>query len=300
MNTKPLWQFNSAIQNDLLCQEIIATNQHLLMESFLKSGFPLTAFILCEMHYHSWSKDEIKAAFRLSSTINEDAKKWLSLYFDTEDVRDLLRSKPELATAEFPSNDDCVKFKLWDILCDRGHWAAVAQFAPEILEQKNCPESSRNLLEIDFEKYAPLVFERHHHLVFFYFEDGWKYLIDHGSHDWVSKVKGCGELLPSKDIIAYCIEKGLIDELYEDRYYDELLDHQQFDVFVKNHSFYSKFLEMYPDKVDWEDLWKHASDKSTRQFLKEKAFLNSDVQKCNDFLWNHCGFFGKLRLLAGG
>ena len=300
MDNKPLWQFNSAAQNDLLAQELIASDQHVLMESLLKSGFPLTAFILCEMHYHSWAKSKIKTAFRLATIINDDAKKWLPLYFEVEDIHDLFFAKPELATDEFPSDSDCIKFKLWDILCNREQWLVVANFAPEILEQKNCVESSRALLESDFEKYAPLVFERHHHSVFLNFEEGWKYLIDHGSNNWISKIKDCGHFLPSKDIIAYCIEKGLIDEVYKAHYYDELLEYQQFDVFVKNHSFCSDFLEKYPDKVDWEDLWQHASDKSTKSYLKEIAFRNQNIQKCNDFLWKHCGIIGRFRLLAGG
>lgn len=299
MDRKHLWKLNSLSQNDHLIWELIADNRRDDIADLLKNDFPLCAYVLNEMHYHGWQDNDLKEAISIATVIDTDLKKWVAEYFDVGDIVDLLSSEPELATEEFPSDEDCIKYKLWEVLCRRQQWAVVAEFAPEFLEQKNCVESSKELLNVDFDKYASLVFERCHRSLFLQSEKGWKYLIDHDETKWISNLKNCGELFPVNDIINYCIEKGLIDMLYKAEYYDELLEHGKFDIFIKNNSSYSTFLEKYPDKVNWEVLWNNCDSKSSKAYLIEEAFKNVLVENCSEFLWKHTGIIGKLRLLSG-
>lgn len=289
----------SAAQKDLLVMESCRTKNFTGLKQMFEEGFPLDAFVLFCIKVNFCSFDFLKEVVAHAVVVMDSAKEGLARLFTVDEISSLYITRPELATATFPSVDDCVKYQLWDVLCVRGQWDIVAQHAPHILEQKDHPESSRALLNLDYNKYAPLAFGRRDYSVFLFFENGWKYLIDHGSLPvhWISNLRACGDLLPTKDIIKYCLKKGHVDEVYTAGYYDELLEEGQFEVFVKNRSFYKGFLKNYPNEVDWEDLWEHSDNRKNQKYLIEMALINKTVEPCCDFLLEHGDFWTRLMIL---
>ena len=292
-----LWWLNSASQNDLLVAEFSRTKNLDGLQLMLEDGFPLTAYILSVLVAHQHTKPVIKSLISKAVKVDEHAKEWIAGYFEIQDIWKLYASHPELATADFPSNDDCVKFKLWKVLFFRKEHSLIAENAPEFLEEQDDLQACVALLQVNFDKYASLVWDKKFYNAFLWVKDGWKYLIDHGIVKTLLE-KDCGELLPQAEIVEYCLQKGLVDELYEARKYDELLEHGDYEVFVKNRSFYASFLEKFSDKVDWESLWENSS--CGHDYLIEEAFKNVFVENCSKFLWKHTGIIGKLRLLSGG
>lgn len=295
---RQLWKMNSDFQNDLLVAEFFRTKNLIGLEELLADGFPLTSYILFMMRANGYSDEDIKSLISKAVDVNENAKKWISEYIDIHVVYELYSCFPELAMANFPSNEECIKYKLWNVLLSRKEYRKIAENVPEIIEQSDDLNSCVALLQIDFNKYASFVWNKGFPNAFLWVKDGWKYLIDQGKANFFLQNEWYG-LLPEDGIIEYCLQKGLIDELYEARKYDQLLEHGYYEVFVKNHSSYSLFLEKFPEHVEWEELWKTAESKSDRKYLIGEAFKHPEVQQCSDFLWEHVGFWGKFMLLSG-
>ena len=290
----------TASQKDLLIAEFFRTENLTELEAAIADGLPLTAYILFMMRAHEYPDERIKSLISKAVEVDESAKEWVSEHFNIQTVYELYDSRPELAVADFPTNEDCVRLKLWNVLLERQQFDLLAQNVPEILEQKKSYRALVALVTYDFEKYAPLALEQHYPGALLSVTDGWKYLIDHGLIKWLlARMNSCDSWFPRERIVTYCLEKGYVDALYEAKFYADLLEHQQFEVFVKNHSFDPVFLDTYSKYVDWEDLWQHAESKSNKKYLLEKAFKNRCEQKNYDFLWNHSSLWMRLWLLSG-
>ncbi|MBR1825562.1 MAG: hypothetical protein IJ770_03140 [Alphaproteobacteria bacterium] len=291
---KGIIALNSDNQNDMIAWFCIENSEIGRLKQLLRDGMPLSAFMLTSMVFFGYSDAVIKEVLLLAEVYDsDDVPRWIQGYFEDADLAAILPEFQDGLPSDWPSDEDCVRFELWQVLKNRKRFDLIAQNAPQIAEEM---ELYPSLLKVDFAKYAPFCLAKKWYFDIVQHQDGWKYLIDQGLADWVlERGSFCG-LLPRAEIEEYCLQKGLIDELYNSRRYNILLEHQQFDVFVKNHSFHPKFLTEYPDKVDWEDLWTHCSDKENQKYLKEQAFKNRHISQCSEFLLAHSGLLGQIRL----
>ena len=298
MDKKDLWKLNSSLQNDILISELISKEQISTIQEIFKDGFPVTTFVLYEMYYNTTMEiDDIKSMLLVATNISDDVKFWIAEYIDVEEIWDLFEKKPELATDSFPTDENCVSFKLWDVLYQRDNLDLIALENPDYLEKitDSVPVSTA-LLKKDFDKYADVVSERQHYGAFLAIKYGWKYLIDIGLVKRVLELGAYDSFITRKQLFNYCKLKGLIDELYNADFIEELLHCGEFDVFVRNHSFAVRFLVGHPEKVDWEDLWEHCQDKAKQNELLDYALINKDCQNTRSFLKKHLGFWGKVKL----
>ena len=294
---KSIWHL-TALQTDFLIAEFFRAGNLEGLKDVLAEGLPLTSYILFMMRANHYSDEIIKSVITRADTVDTSGKSWIAEHLDIQDSYELYVSHPELALENFPTNEDCEKFELWDILLARGEYEIVARRSPELLVEKNTTKAYSALLAVDFDKYASLVWDKGKRGAFLSVEDGWKYLIDHGTVSiLLNGVNWPAELLPQTEIIDYCLQKGLVDELYEAKRYKELLENGKFEVFVKNHSFNNMFLENYPEHVDWTDLWHHCRDKENKKYLINAALKNRTVARCQEFLLEHGNFWHKLGLL---
>lgn len=297
-----LWRFNTPEQNDLLALRLFLTGNFSTFTEWIEDGMPLNAFMLSELALcHSYGEESLYLTLVLKAKkLHPTVRPWLEEFFTPKLVLELLKKKPELLSDTFPSNEFCIKQEQWDILKSRKVYDVIAQKAPQELE--NCADNAAiaALVKVNAEKYLDLAFEKKLYNVVVSPADGWKYLIDKGQAEWLFKNNFLmkWELISEQNVLDYCLEKGLVDLLYKYHYYQFLMEHNELDVFVKNRSYASEFLNKYPEYVDWEDLWN--SSVCGHNYLIEQAFKHSDVQKCYDFLWKHAGWVGRLRLLTGG
>jgi len=303
---KKILELNSSEQNEFLAWKCLEKSDLPTFLMLLKNDMALSAFMLTSMAVLKYDKKDIKQALIECTTIeNDDVIKWMQAYFPIDELTEVLPEFDGGLLNDYPTNEVCVKFGLWATLCDRKEYDLVVQNAPDpykILSEENDVKAEQALLKFNFEKYAPFVFARGYYGAFLLSEQGWKYLIDHGAVSWllnIAKNGFMGDVLAKSDIVTYCLEQGLVDEVYRFiEYRSELLRQGAFEVFRKNHSWNSDFLKNYPQEVDWEDLWHGCLNKSSKRHLKKLAFEHREIQKCADFVWEHSGWIGRLYLLA--
>ncbi|MEE6208092.1 MAG: hypothetical protein VZR95_08580 [Alphaproteobacteria bacterium] len=301
-NYKKILELNSTQQNELLVLNCLERTDLQTFLELLKSGMPLTAFMLTSMVVLKYDKKDIKRVLIEATNIESDGVvKWMQSFFAVDELTDVLPEFEGNLPKDYPENDVCVKLGLWNTLCERKEFTLVAQNASDpygILSAQDNVAAYQALLELNFDKYAPLVFGKGYYGAFLLSEKGWKYLVDHGAVNWLMKSLTLGGLEPVTDIIKYCVDKGFVEEVFKSGYKDELLKLGAFDVFKEHHSFYPAFLENYPQEVNWEDLWKQSRSKSTKKYLKEKAYAHLEVRECSEFLWNHSNWLVRFWLLS--
>lgn len=301
-NCKEILKMNSTRQNEFLALNCLERHDLPMFLELLKNGMPLTAFMLTSMAVLKYHKKYIKQVLIETECIeNDDVVKWMQSFFSVNELTNVLPEFEENLPKDYPENADCVRLKLWKTLCERKEYDLVAQNAPDpygILSEQNDVAAYQALLKLDFEKYAPFVFGKGYYGAFLMSEEEMKYLVDHGKVNWLLKFLSHSKLEPVSDLIKYCVEKGFAEEVFLSGYKNELLELGVFDVFNKHHSLYSEFLEKYPQEVDWEDLWQQCKNKSTKKYLKEKAFAHREIQKCADFLWKHSNWITRLFMLS--
>ena len=295
MKKKKLWQYNTASQNDLLVAEFFRAENVNGLEQMLEQGYPLNSAILSLMVANSYSDEAVKSLIAKAKVISESAQSWIASNCDLNDILDLIEAHPQITSKDFPSDEDCVTYRLWNVLIYRKKWNILAQYVPEKIEDISNADVYIALLSVDFDKYAPHIFKKHKG-AFIAVKDGWKYLIDHGQAEWLlGKSYLYDSFLDQNEVAEYCYSKGLIDVLYQHKFYSVLLAHKEYDVFVKNKSFSSEFLESAPQYAEWEDLLNFSE--SSHQYLLEEAKKNADILECRSFLMNHLGWLGKGKLL---
>ena len=288
-NYARLWRLNTPEQRDLLVVRLFLSGNIPTFVEWLTDGLPLNAFMLSELALcHAYGEDKLYQEIILAANVFEDnAKLWLEEFLPPKTLLNLLEQKPELVSETFPSNDFCVKQELWDILMERKAYDAIAPVNPDLLLSCEDNAALSALLKVNAEKYINLAFERGFYNLVLSCKDGWKYLIDFDQAEWLFKnkcVMNIG-LISEAEVAEYCYQKGLIDLLYKYGYYSKLLDHEEFEIFIKNHSTFSRFLSEYPEKVNWDDLWKEHP--RSRNYLLLEARINSHVPNNNKFLWKH-------------
>lgn len=288
-NYARLWRLNTPEQRDLLVVRLFLSGNIPTFVEWLADGLPLNAFMLSELALcHAYGEDKQYQEIILAANVFEDnAKLWLEEFLPPKTLLNLLEQKPELVSETFPSNDFCVKQELWDILMERKAYDAIAPVNPDLLLSCEDNAALSALLKVNAEKYINLAFERGLNNLVLSCKDGWKYLIDFDQAEWLFKnkcVMNIG-LISEAEVAEYCYQKGLIDLLYKYGYYSKLLDHEEFEIFIKNHSTFSRFLSEYPEKVNWNDLWKEHP--RSRNYLLLEARINSHVPNNNKFLWKH-------------
>ena len=302
---KDFIQLNSSQQNDIIAWYALEKRQLNKLQQLIEDGMPLTLFILTAMVFFDYSDDEIKTILKSTKNIDGKVVPWMRQYFEVSELSEILPLYQSHLLPDFPSDEECIEFKLWQALGQREKFDLIAQNAPEFLVEHYKKNEAANsaLLKVDFEKYAPIVL-KNSFTSFLTIKDGWKYLVNHG------KVKELLDLyrhlissswvyLPQKnELESYCVETDHCEELYADGRYKLLLANKKIDVFIKNKSFNSDFLTQFPDQVKWEELWNCCE--SGREHLKKMARKNIRVQQCSDFLWNHSNFIEKLYLLCIG
>lgn len=268
------------------------------LKKLVEKGFPLSASVLTAVVCLGLNRCHIKDFVKSAVVIENDVFEWIRVYFDSQELAEILPLLEDRLPDSYLSIEECAEYKLWKTMLKRGFFDYVAHCAPEVLEQDGSELAYGALLRVDFEHYADDAFAKGYYSALINAQDGWKYLIERGLIKRVLDVVRKTGIVSEDKVSAYCIEKGFVDELYDAKYYDELLTHGEFDVFVKKHGLVSEFLDKYPEQVDWEDLWNvhHRS----HDYLISQAFKHSDVQKCHNFLRKHAGFWGQLRLLIRG
>lgn len=302
-NFKEIMLLNSAEQNEKMAWYCLERHEIGRFKQLIQSNMPLTADMLTTMAFFDYSKAAIKEVLTLITKYTPSVIQWMKGYFTVEELADVLPHYQDQLPNDWPADEECVQLKLWEALCQRHNFDLVAQHAPEFLEQDKWMALSDvcvALLKHNFAKYAPLMLEQKRFSCLLALSDGWKYLIDNGMAIQILEMKDACGLLPQDEIIDYCLQKGLYEELYLAGCDDKLLENKKFDLFVKHHSLYNKFLTEYPEEVDWEDLWKYYKydkyDAKSRKYLLEKAKLNKTVPKCYEFLAAHLNFWGQLCL----
>lgn len=292
---------NSVQNNEQMAWYCLEKSELSRFKQLLSEGMPLTPFMLTSMVFFGYYEAEIKEVLALAEIedSSKDLLSWVRGYFSEDELNDVLPLFDAYLPDDYPSNEVCVRLKLWNTLYRRKQCNLIAPNAPEFLLEKKTKDAYAALVQHDLEKYAPILVENRFLLTVLAASDGWKYLVDHGYAKEVLKLKDFAGLLKQNEIAEYCWKKGLINELYEAECYDVLLAHQEIDVFVKNHSTYGKFLKDYPEKVDWEDLWDTYPDLVHRVCLKEAAKLNKKVPACSEFLLAHSGLWEQIWLLCG-
>lgn len=259
--------------------------EHSEIERFkqlLQDGMALTCDMLTTMMFFGYSDDAIKSILKTANKYDSTVVKWMQHYFTVDELVEVLPHYQDDLPSDWPSNEDCARLKLWKALSKRKCYNVIAKFAPEIAEQKG---AYRALIRVDFAKYAPICLKNEWLPYIMSAKDGWKYLIDNGKAGWVLKAR-CN-LFPWNEAIAYCMQKGLDNELYAAECYDALLSHGRTEVFVKNHSGYSGFLSQYPELVDWEYLWEN--NQLSHDYLIEQALKNRNTPNNHEFLKRHTG-----------
>lgn len=299
---KEIIEMNSVSQNELLVWNCLHERKIEKFNLLLESGMPLTAFMLTCMTFLDYSSNDIKEVLPHTDTLSCDAYQWVRCYFADDELSVIMKKFDDNLPLDYPSNDDCIKLKLWKTLLRRGEFGLIAQNAPEVLEiyldseDKNMADNAlRELLIVNLEKYADLAMERRHFGFILYAEDGWKYLFEHGKENFViEKLGTCiSKFLPMDEIFEYCREKGWVDGLYKAGLYDLLLKHKRFELFVANHSLNNGFLTNFPEEVDWEGLWEYYhNDEVYCEIIFEKARLNRNIPKCKKFLSEYSGIRG--------
>lgn len=292
---------NSVQNNEQMAWYCLEKSELSRFKQLLKEGMPLTPFMLTSMVFFGFYGTAIKEVLALAEIedSSKDLLSWVRGYFDEDDLNEVLPLFDAYLPDDYPSNDVCVRLKLWNTLYRRKQCNLIAPNAPEFLLEKHSAAAYAALVSLDLEKYAPVLIENRFPLTVIAAPGGWKYLIDHGYAKEVLKLKDACGLLDAKEVANYCLQKGLIEELYEAEWYDLLLDHQETEVFVRHQSFYSRFLTEYPDKVDWEDLWNCNESDLQRKYLKHKAKLNKKVPACYEFLAAHSGLWEQFWLFCG-
>ena len=289
---KEIILLNSGEQNERMVWYCLEHNEIGRFMQLVRSNMPLTTDMLTAMVFFDYSDDRIKKVLTQFTKYTPPVVQWIRNYFPVDELAEVLPHFQDNLPEDWPSNKDCVRFKLWETLCNRKQFDAVAQNAPEFLEADRWLLYSYParvaLIKTDFAKYAPLFMQKGAYGSIVAVEGGWKYLVDHGQLQWLMSNDFFGDLLPKDEVIDYALQQGLVEDLYKAKLYPELLARRQFEVFVKNHSFNKDFLTGYPEEVDWEDLWEHCEgNKESQNYLIEKARKNKTVPKCYDFLIAH-------------
>ncbi len=299
-NFKRIMPFTSAEQNEKLAWYCLEHHEIGRFRQLVQSKMPLTADMLTTMAFFDYSDDAIKEVLTLVTKYTPPVIQWMQSYFTVAELADVLPHYQDKLPNDWPTDEECAQLKLWETLCQRHKFDLVAQNAPEFLEKDNWmdyPEACIALLRRDFAKYAPLMLQQKRPGVLLYSEDGWKYVIDNGMALWLLSLGDACGLLPKNEIIDYCLQKGLDEELYHEICYDKLLENKRFEVFVKHHSLYHGFLTGYPEKVDWEGLWKYYEGDAVKQKqIIKAAKFNKNMPKCYEFLTAHLNLWGLLRL----
>lgn len=291
---------NSTQNNEQMVWHCLQKSELSRFKQLLQEGMPLTPFMLTSMVFFGFYEAEIKEVLAVADikTHSGDLLLWVRGYFKEDEISEVLPLFDACLPNDYPSDDECVQLKLWNTLYRRKKCDVIAAHAPEFLLEKHSADAYAALVQLDLKKYAPVVIENHYPLTVTAASNGWKYLVDHGYAKEVLKLKDAAGLLDADEVANYCLQKGLVEELYEAEWYNLLLDHQETEVFVKHQSFNARFLTEYPDKVDWEDLWKCNDNDLQHKYLKHKAKLNKDVPACYEFLAAHSGLWEQLWLFG--
>lgn len=298
MENKIIIPLNSVEQNQFMVWNCLKKEDLPYFKRLLLDGLPLDAFMLNSMVFFEYKEADIKEVLRIATKSEKDVVQWMKGNFTIDELADILPLYQERLPDDYPTDKDCVRLKLWKTLHKRRCDDLIAKHAPEVAEEMRLYDS---LLKTNFAKYAPICLKERWIRTLMSVPEGKKFLIDNGKVDVVLSMYGSAA---NPDVLNYCLQKGLFEEVYAvakryDRpaYYDALLEHGEFAVFVKDHSLYAKFLNKYPDKVDWEVLWKEKNTFLQHQHLKMHARRNKKVPQCREFLWKHSGILGKIRLL---
>ncbi len=300
-NFKKIVPLNSFEQNEKMVWYCLEHHEIGRFKQLVQSNMPLTADMLTTLVFFDYFKDTIKEVLTLVTKYTVPVIDWMRAYFTVEELADVLPYYQDKLPDDWPTDNECLELKLWETLCRRHKFDLVAQNAPEFLEKEGewmtYSDVCVALLKQNFAKYAPMMMEQKRFSCLLALRNGWKYLIDNGMAIKILEMKDACGLLPKDEIIDYCLQKQLYEELYLAGCDDKLLENKKFDLFVKHHSLDNKFLTEYPEEVDWEDLWKYYKyDAKSRKKLLEKAKQNKKVPKCYEFLINHLGLWGQFCL----
>lgn len=292
-------------ENECATYLCLKKNDTAQLKYLVKNGMPLSAFCLTLAVLFGYTGDAIKSFVAQSENLSKDVFLWLKSYFKLSELSDIVPKVDTKTLADTLTDDELLELKLYGVLISKKRYDLVAEHSPQTLKDFisrhliGSGAAAKALLEYDYDTYVGFICEKEMYKVILGVHDGWKYIIDNVSVTLILrklKYDIYADFLPKEEIVEYCLSKGFADELYEFRFNDELLEHGQFELFRKRHSFYPKFLENYPEEVDWEDLWSNALDEETPKYLLQQARKHKDVPACYNFLYNHSGWLMRLRL----
>ena len=286
-------KLNSVQQNEFLVWSCLEKQQIEKVCMLLDNKMQLTTFMLTTMVMLDYDKQSIKKVLCHAQDIHKYVFIWLKNYFKVEELIEVFKNTHFPLPSDYPTNEECVALGLWDILIKRGEFDLVAQNRSKTPEEMFDELPIENLLKIDLEKYGPRALQDERYTEIMSVENGWKYLFEHGKKEKVFSFLEKDifkSMLPIKEIVSYCKEKGWIDDMYNAGLYDTLLVGGEVSSFVKAHSINVVFVHRYPKEVPWEELWnENKNNNYVRYFLISSAKQHTDVPECVDFLKKHSG-----------
>lgn len=290
-----VFELNSSAQNEFLTKHCLEHKNFEKFKQMLEDRMPLTAFMLNVMLYFDYGEDDIKEVLKVAKVVETDVIPWMTNVFEVDELSEILTEYDDLLPNDYPSDDDCVRLKLWKTLLKRQKYQILAQYAPDILEKENFMEARLALLRADIAKYADKFIKKGFQSDIAAIKDGWKYLIDFGQVNYVLKYTQVSD--NKNEILDYCLDKGLEQEIYDAGFVDFLLKHKKFEILRKNHCINRDFLRTCHELVDWEGSWKVCKHRpQARKTLLAIAREFKDSHECMDFLKNHGTWWDKFWL----
>ncbi len=294
---KEIIALNSVQENEFLLLSYIEKMQLEKVLMLLDNGAKLTPFVLTNMSVRDYHDDSIKDVLLHTNVFDPNIFIWLKNYFAVDEMVEVFNHFGHKLPDDYPSDEDCVRLKMWDILSYRRKWNLVAENAPEVIEKQleKQPYLINHLLKVDLEKYGPKALkEERYTSILEANTEGWKYLCENGKEKVVfMHLLISYDDLPMNEIMQYCRDKKWLSRLYELGAYKVLLEYGVISDFIENHSLNTNFLLKFPSKVKWEDLWDYYhKDDTYRNHLIWAAERNQNVPECAAFLKEHTGLRG--------
>ena len=208
----------------------------------------LSGYCLTLMNIFGMDKYVILEMISSAKRIQKDVVWWLKDKFELQEIADKIRQFKHRLPKYFLSWEEFGRLGLYSILLKEQKYDILAKYMPKVLlkliarRTNHMFAAAKALLDYDFDKYAPYMFERKLYGTILTADGGWQYLVENAQAEFVLKNLGniFASNLPKADVIRYCDKRGLI----------------------------IPFLKKY--NKAWDIIWPHATEALKNKMLKLK------------------------------
>ena len=129
---------NSVQQNEMMVWHCLENSDMVRFKQLLKSGMPLSPFMLTSMVFFDFSDTAIKEVLALGKITDNAAEiiSWMRSYFTVDALAIILPIFDEYLPDDYPSDEDCVRLRLWETLYRRKKYTLVAKKCPGVFIAK--------------------------------------------------------------------------------------------------------------------------------------------------------------------